>query len=292
MLNVREYHRANTVEEAVALLRRETPATAVVSGGTSLVGEAPEGVEAVVDIAPLGLDQIVLDQERNLLSLGALVTHQMLVEGAGDLARTPLFEILQTGARAMSGLNIRNRATLAGAIVTADGASPLVTCLLACDAELTVHTDEARTVPLSGFLSYRQRILGEGALITDIHLPIASPDIRFAYERVARTPRDYPIVCAVARCAIKDGILGSVKIAVGGVAATPTRLAGLEFGLEKKTLVETLDRELPPAIAALTPPGDWLGSAEYRREMAGVLVRRAVLRAAGRGDECNVKRET
>lgn len=282
MLNVREYHRVETIEEALALLRRKQPATALVSGGTSLVGDGPDEVEAVVDIAALGLDRITLDRERNVLVLGAAVTHQMLVEGAGDLPGTPLFDILRATAHAMSGLNIRNRATLAGAIVTADSASPLVTCLLACDAELTLHTDEARSVPLSGFLAYRERIMSEGALITDIRLPIATPDMRFAYERVARTPRDYPIVCVVARCAVKDGILGSVKIGVGGVAATPIRLTALEFGLEKKALADYLDRELPPAIAALTPPGDWLGSAEYRREMAGVLTRRAILRAASK----------
>ncbi len=280
MLNVKEYQRVETIEEALVLLRRKQPATAIVSGGASLVGDAPDSVEVVVDITALGLDQITLDCERNVLILGAAVTHQMLVEGAGDLPDTPLFDILRTTAHAMSGLNIRNRATLAGAIVTADSASPLVTALLACDAEITLHTDEARALPLSGFLAYRERIMSEGALISDIRLPIASADLRFAYERVARTPRDYPIVCVVVRCAVKDGILGSVKIAVGGVAATPIRLTGLEFGLEKKSLADFLERELAPAIAALNPPGDWLGSTEYRREMAGVLTRRAILRAA------------
>ncbi len=279
MLNIKEYHRVETIEEALALLRRKHPAAAIVSGGTALVGSAPEQIEAVIDIAALGLNQITLDRERNVLILGAAVTHQMLVEGAGDLPNTPLFDILRTTAHAMSGLNIRNRATLAGAIVTADSASPLVTALLACDAEITLHTDQARSLPLSGFLAYRERILSEDALISEIRLPVASPDLRFAYERVARTPRDYPIVCVVVRCAVKDGILGSVKIGVGGVAATPIRLTALEFGLEKKLLADFLERELGPAIAALNPPDDWLGSAAYRREMAGVLTRRAILRA-------------
>lgn len=280
MLNIREYHRVETIEEALALLRRRQPRTTLVSGGTALVGDTPDDVEAVVDIAGLGLDRIILDRERNALTLGAAVTHQMLVEGAGDLPDTPLFDILRVTARAMSALNIRNRATLGSAIVTADSASPLVTCLLACDAAITLHTDEARSVPLGGFLAYREQIMREGALITEVRLPIATPDMRFAYERVARTPRDYPIVCAVARCAVKDGIVGSVRIGVGGVAATPIRLTALEFGLEKKALADFLDRELPPAIAALNPPDDWLGSADYRREMAGVLTRQAILRAA------------
>ncbi|MCS7061924.1 MAG: FAD binding domain-containing protein [Anaerolineae bacterium] len=284
MLNVREYHRVSSIEEALELLRKQ-PAASLVSGGTALIGESPENIETVIDISALPLDQIALDREHNLLTLGANVTHQMLVEGAGDLPLTPMFEILCTTAHAMSGLNIRNRATLGGALATADSASPLVTALLACDAEVSVwtasaSTDKPRTLPLAGFLSYRAQILAEGALITHIRLPLADPAMRFAYDRVARTPRDYPIVCAVARCAMKDGIVGSVRIALGGVAATPIRLPALELGLEKKPLLDFLDRELLSAISALNPPSDWLGSAEYRREMAGVLARRAILRAA------------
>ncbi|MGQ9815016.1 MAG: FAD binding domain-containing protein [Candidatus Roseilinea sp.] len=228
----------------------------------------------------MSLDQISLDRERNVLTLGADVTHQMLMEGAGDLPDTPLFDILRTTAGVMSALTTPSQATLASAIVTADSASPLVTCLLACDAQLTVYADEPRSMPLGGFLAYRERIMDEGRRISEIRLPIASPDVRFAYESTAGAPDNYPVVCAVVRCAVKDGILGSVRIGLGGVAATPIRLTALEFGLEKKSLASFLDRELPPAIAALNPPSDWLGSAEYRREMAGLLTRRAILRAA------------
>lgn len=228
----------------------------------------------------MSLDQITFDRERNVLILGAAVTHQMLVEGAGDLPDTPLFDILRTTAQVMSGLAMPRQTTLAGAIVTADSASPLVTCLLACDAQLTVDADESRSVPLSGFLTYRERIMSAGALISDIRLPIASPDLRFAYESVAGGSQAYPVICAVVRCAVKDGIVGSIRIGVGGVASTPIRLTALEFGLEKKLLADFLDRELPPAIAALNPPDDRLGSAAYRREMAGLLTRQAILRAA------------
>lgn len=226
------------------------------------------------------LDHITLDAERNLLILGAAVTRQMLMEGAGDLPGTPLFHILRETAQAMPGSNTGEQATLAGAIATADNVSPLVTALLACDAEIALRTDEARIIPLSGFLSYRARIMREGALITDIRLPIASPDLRFAYEQAAPAPQAYPTVCVVVRCAVKDGILGSVRIGIGGAASTPIRLTALEFGLEKKSLAGFLERELPPAIAALNPPDDRLGSAEYRRRMAGALTRRAILRAA------------
>ena len=289
MLNLKEYHRPKDLTEAVALLQRKQPRTVVLNGGTWLVGEAPRDVEAVVDIADLGLNRILV--EGNLVRIGAAVTHQQLVES--EQLRTSALRVISETAQAMSGLNIRNRATIGGAIVTADAASPLVTALLACDAEVVIagakdktkQADDPRdfwkVLPLAGFLAYRRQILDEGTLITEVRMPLPSPDTRSHYARVARTPRDYPIVCAVAAFAMKDGIAGHVRIAVGGVAATPIRLSRLEFGLEKKRLADWLDGEMEAQMALLDPPGDWLGSAEYRKEMARVLVRRAILAVAG-----------
>ncbi len=289
MLNLKEYHRPKDLTEAVALLQRKQPRTVVLNGGTWLVGEAPRDVEAVVDIADLGLNRILV--EGNLVRIGAAVTHQQLVES--EQLRASALRVISETAQAMSGLNIRNRATIGGAIVTADAASPLVTALLACDAEVAIagakdktkQADDPRdfwkVLPLAGFLAYRRQILDEGTLITEVRMPLPSPDTRSHYARVARTPRDYPIVCAVAAFAMKDGIAGHVRIAIGGVAATPIRLSRLEFGLEKKRLADWLDGEMEAQMALLDPPGDWLGSAEYRKEMARVLVRRAILAVAG-----------
>jgi carbon-monoxide dehydrogenase medium subunit len=289
MLNLKEYHRPKDLTEAVALLQRKQPRTVVLNGGTWLVGEAPRDVEAVVDIADLGLNRILV--EGNLVRIGAAVTNQQLVES--EQLRTSALRVISETAQAMSGLNIRNRATIGGAIVTADAASPLVTALLACDAEVVIagakdktkQADDPRdfwkVLPLAGFLAYRRQILDEGTLITEVRMPLPSPDTRSHYARVARTPRDYPIVCAVAAFAMKDGIAGHVRIAIGGVAATPIRLSRLEFGLEKKRLADWLDGEMEAQMALLDPPGDWLGSAEYRKEMARVLVRRAILAVAG-----------
>ncbi len=289
MLNLKEYHRPKDLTEAVALLQRKQPRTVVLSGGTWLVGEAPRDVEAVVDIADLGLNRILV--EGNLVRIGAAVTHQQLVES--EQLRTSALRVISETAQAMSGLNIRNRATIGGAIVTADAASPLVTALLACDAEVVIAgakdktkqaddpSDFWKVLPLAGFLAYRRQILDEGTLITEVRMPLPSSDTRSHYARVARTPRDYPIVCAVAAFAMKDGIAGHVRVAVGGVAATPIRLSRLEFGLEKKRLADWLDGEMEAQMALLDPPGDWLGSAEYRKEMARVLVRRAILAVAG-----------
>lgn len=287
MLNLKEYHRPQGLMEAVELLKRAGIRTVVMGGGTWLNGEAPRDTEAVVDITGLGLNRIVI--EGNMLRIGAAATHQQLLESevVGKAAPSALHVIGET-AEAMSGLNIRNRATLAGAIVTADASSPLVTALLACDADVVVAgamdqskaqqspSDFFRVIPLAGFLAYRRQVLNEGTLITEVRLPIPTPDTKSSYQRVARTPKDYPIVCAVASFAMKDGIAGNVRVALGGVAPAPIRLTRFELGVEKKRLDEWFAGELNAAMELVQPQGDWLGSAEYRREMAHILVQRAV----------------
>ena len=272
-----EYHKPDGLQEALDLLRRDSPRTTILAGGTWLNAEGSHQIEAVVDIGNLGLDKVMRISSPPLLRLGATTTLQAAVE---ELREVPGLDIIAKAAHAMSALNLRNRTTVAGSIVTSDANSPLVVALLACDADLILQADEERTVKLSAFLDYRERILAEKVIIKAVQMPIPSLDTVGSYQRIGRTSRDYPIVCAVARCAVKDGIVGNLRVAVGGVAPTPIRLSALEFALEKKPVKLNLERALDEAVSTLTPQGDWLGSSEYRKEMARVLVQRAIFEAA------------
>jgi CO/xanthine dehydrogenase FAD-binding subunit len=287
MLNLKEYSRPNTLAEAMELLARKSPKTVALGGGTWLNGEGALGnlrdVEAVVDVAALGLNRIEAVMAEGLpptLRIGATATHQTLVEHAlTGLKSNSALRVIGEGAEAMSGLNIRNRATIAGAVCTADSSSPLVTALLACEADVILcdHELKQRSVALPAFLSYSQRVLAEGLLITEIRVPIPDDSTQARFEKVSRTPKDYPAVCVVAKSAINNGTVLGVRIAVGGVGATPIRLNALEFVLEQKPLAEFLDAKLATAITALNPPDDYLGSSDYRKEMARVLVRRVLM---------------
>jgi CO/xanthine dehydrogenase FAD-binding subunit len=290
MQNLKEYYRPDTVSEAMELLARKAPKTVVMGGGTWLNGEGALGylrdVEAVVDVAALGLNRIESVGEAGTglpptLRLGAAVTHQTLVEHelTGLKSNSPL-SVIGQAAEAMSGLNIRNRASIAGAVCTADSASPLVTALLACEAEVILSDRElkARSVALPAFLTYGQRVLADGLLITEIRLPIPTDDVHTHFEKIGRTPKDYPSLCVAAKLNQHNGVAQNLRVALGGVAATPIRLSELEFALTKKPLAEFLEAELNAAIATLNPPNDYLGSSDYRKEMARVLVRRAFIR--------------
>ncbi len=252
-----EVLRPRDVFEAVTLLKRPSPRAVVMGGGTWLMQQPNLAIDAVVDVSALGLDKSLV--EGNLLRLGAAMTHAALIEHSlvGAHADGAL-HIIGKGARYTPDA-WRARATLAGAIVTAQSASPLIVALLACDAEVVVAGARDRTkeiqsprdfwkvIPLAGFLSYGHRVLEEGTLITEVRLPIPSPDTRSAYVESEHDPA----LNLAAMFAIKDGIVGNVRVAVGGIAPKPQRLSRLEFGLERKKLSDWLDSELEAQLALL-----------------------------------------
>lgn len=290
LLNLREYHRPDSIEQAVALLRRGAPGTVALAGGTRLMAwpvmsfVERSDVEAVVDLQNLPLSYV--RAQGTTLHIGATTTLQ-------KLADTPDIQAFSSGvlveaAGAVDNRNIRHAATIGGTAASAGGENLLLTTLLALDAVLTVYAPGPsdtgpRQVPLIGFLNYRERLLREGALITEVSLPLLIGPLGAALASVARTPHDRPIVCVVARLELAEGIAANVRLVLGGVAPLPVRAYQAEQLLERKALSdERIAEAAERAVDGLDPPGDFRGSAEYRREMASVLARRALVMARSR----------
>ncbi len=258
-----EYHRPQTIDEAVALLQRPEPLTLPMGGGTVLNQPARRGAGApyaVVDLQALGLDQI--QSRGNLLELGAGVRLQALLEAAGPgAAGTPLGlpTGLQQALRLEGSYNLRQTATVAGSLVAATGRSPFATAMLALDAVVRLAPEDGEsTISLGDLLPLRSERL-RGRLITQISIPL---NVRLAYEQVARTPADQPIVCAV----VAAWPSGRTRVALGGFGPAPA----LAFDGSEAEGAEVAARD------AYSQAGDEWASAEYRQEIAGVLTRRLV----------------
>lgn len=248
---IREYHRPKTVEEALDLLARDGLVTLPMGGGTVLNRPSPEQL-AVVDLQDLGLDQV--EVKGQVLSLGATVTLASLE----DLPELP--EALRRVVRLEATYNLRQVATLAGTLLAADGRSPLATALLALDTALDVMRSgtAVEQVGLGEMLPQRGEKL-RGRLVTRLTVPL---NARLAYESVARTPADLPIVCAAA--AVWPS--GRTRLALGGFGTAPLlALDGPEPGGAEVA-----------ARSAYSDAGDEWASAEYRSEMAEVLARRCM----------------
>jgi putative selenate reductase FAD-binding subunit len=244
---IKEYHRPQTLEEALKLIAK--PDTLPLGGGT-LLSRPRLAPVAVVDLQALGLN--TLQTKGNTLEIGATVTLQQLLEHEN------IPEALKTALKLEAPLNLRNAATAAGTLVAADGRSTFATCLLALDAKVTVISDQSSVVSIGDFLPLRSENLA-GKLITGIEIPL---NAKLAFETVARTPADKPIVCA----ALAQWPSGRTRLSLGGYSKAP--LLALD-GTESEGF-ETAARN------TFHEANDEWASAEYRMDIAATLANRCM----------------
>jgi len=269
--NLRTYHRPKTLEEALRLVRE--PGTVPLGGGTHLLPSRDPAVEAVVDLSGLGLSYI--EDKPDRVAIGAMVPLQRLMEDPvlNDLTQGLVRPVVPLAASR----NLRGQATVGGMLARGEADHPLLVLLLALDASLTLWAPGRRTVSLESYLAYRGRLLAGGGLITELEIPRPPAGTGLGFAHVGRTPRDRPIVCAAAFLVAEGDLCWEARLALGGVGARPLRAPRAEQSLRGKELSpERLVQAAALAAEPLNPPGDFRGSGEYRREMAGVLARRAL----------------
>jgi CO/xanthine dehydrogenase FAD-binding subunit len=243
-----EYHRPQNLDAAVQLLQRPAPRTVPLGGGT-IVNQHRQGELAVVDLQALKLNQV--EFEGNTVKLGATVTLAKLIEIEGLPAG-----IAQAARKEVSN-NLRQMATLAGSLVSADGRSPLATAFLALDAQLTWLPGEIE-VYLGNWMPVRE-FSAPGLLIESIQIPT---HVRLVLESVARTPGDKPVVCA----AVASWPSGRTRVALGGYGKMPILVMD---GTES-------EGGEAAARAAYSQAEDAWASASFRQDIAGVLVARCL----------------
>jgi CO/xanthine dehydrogenase FAD-binding subunit len=258
-----EYHRPHNLDEALALLARPDIVTIPLAGGTAIDRTASAAL-ALVDLQALNLDGLA--KRGANLELGATLTLQRLLEyiEANNNTSLAAWAVLKRLIQLEATYNLRQVATTAGTLVAAGGRSPFATMLLALDARLTLLPGD-EMIGLGDLLPFRQERLS-GRLITRVSLPLKT---RLAYEYIARTPADQPIVCV----AVAIWPSGRVRIALGGYQS-------LESVKRSVPLLAFDGTEAEGAILAarnaFANAGDQWASAEYRQEMAGILTQRCL----------------
>jgi carbon-monoxide dehydrogenase medium subunit len=270
IIGLEEYYRPQALDEALRLLQHE--GTLPLAGGHHLTAVGRHAARAVVDLQALGLDN--LSVQGTHLHIGSMVRLQQLAESAQVGA------LLAEAAHHEGPLTYRNAVTIGGTIVTRDPVSCVLLSLLVLDAQVQMRrADGSITLHLDSLLDDPTAAL-KGGLIIDVSFPQSEGISGTAVTSVARTPRDRPIVAAVVRVDRQGDTCGDVRIALGGVADRPLRAYDAERRLAGRVFSERLAEEAAAAASAsLDPPSDFRGSGEYRREMAAVLVQRALLGA-------------
>lgn len=283
------YHSPTTLDEALYLKAKYGDDARAITGATDLLLEIERGVRkrsdgaapGVIDLTRIpGLAQIETREE--WIHLGPLVTHNqvvaspLIVEQGFPLARA----CWEVGAP-----QIRNRATVAGNIITASPANDTIAPLLALDAHVTLESEArgARTLPLAAFIrGFRQVDLAPDELLTGIAFPAldARTDgvfIKLGLRRAQAISVVNVAVIVTREETAPDAPVTHAAIALGAVAPVVVRATAAESFLVGKPLHKASIAEAARlAVTAATPIDDIRSSAAYRRAMVETLVARAL----------------
>lgn len=265
-----EYLRADSIEQAIEILSSNEDAK-LLAGGHSLLPLMRLRLarpSLLVDISRVrDLDHV--REEGDAVAIGALTTHH---EIATSEALQSLCPILSFAASEIGDPQVRHVGTIGGSVAHADPASDLPPVLLALGAEMVVRGPgrTVRSVPAASFfLGLFEPDLAPNEVLTEIRVPKLAGR-GWSYIKFHRRAQDWAIV-GVAAVAGSNG--SPAAVALANMADRPFRAAGVE---------EALAGGADPATAAsradegTSPPSDAFASAEYRRELAKVLVRRAL----------------
>lgn len=271
-----------SLDEALDWLQR--PNTRPVAGGTDLMVELDRGehreLETLVDLTRIpGLDRI--EQHDGTVTLGPSVTHNQVVahDSLADLARPLVQASWEVGSP-----QLRNRATVAGNIVTASPANDTLSALVALDAEVTLQsTGGTRTMPLTDFhLGVRSTALEPGELLTAITFPALTEHDRSLYLKLglrraqAISVVHLAIVCRMDGPGPEASVTGA-RLALGSVAPTIVRAAAAESMIIGSGLdPATIDAAATAAVEAVNPIDDLRATARYRNDLLAEMVTRAL----------------
>lgn len=282
------YHAPETLEDTLGLLAQYGEDAKILAGGQSLVPmmnfrlARPKNVVDINRVA--GLDYI--REENAILRIGAL-TRQRAVERS-ELARkrNPL---LVDASQYIGHAAIRNRGTVCGSLAHADPAAEWPALTMAMDATFVIHGPEGeRRVPAADFfISYFTTCLEPQEMLTEVCIPALPPKAGYSFLEVSRRYGDFALVgMAVWLTADATGVCTDCGIALTGVGPCPVRARNAERHLRGAKLGESLFESVAKGVSdELEPDFDIHASAEYRRRVAGVILRRGLTMAYKRMGE-------
>jgi len=280
-----EYFEPGTIEETVQILIRYGTRAKVLAGGVDLVpGMRRRRIQpqCVVSLQRIpGLDYIKRD-EADGLRIGAL-TSLYSIELSPAIQKD--YIVLYEAIHQIASIQVKTMGTAVGNLCVATPASDVASSLFVLGAKLRIASAAPeRIIPIENFyIGVNQTILQPGKIVREILLPIPAARTGGAFLKLARTATDVAKVNVAVTVIVTDNRCKEAKIALGSVAPTPMRARKAEETLKG----QKLEKRLIEAAAATageeaTPITDIRSTAEYRKETAQILVKRAIEKALDR----------
>lgn len=276
-----EYRTPRTLKEVHQELKEFGTDAKLIAGGTALVIMMKQRLVRPSCVISLRLVRGLsgIGVKDGGLRIGGLTTHREVETSSVVRRQVPL---LAETYRHVATIRVRNMATVGGGLAHADPNQDPPPTLIALGATLKASSaNGSRTIPLDGFFTdYYETVLKPDEIITEIFVPRLPPNSGSAFLKfLPRTADDYATVSAAAVVTLDRArkIFTDVRIALGSVGTTPIRAREAEAVLcGQPVKAEALREAAEKAKQIVDPVSDFRGSAAYKKEMAGVFVRRAL----------------
>ena len=274
------YAAPRSLDEALSILAERGPETCILAGGMVLVAALKQGslkARHILNIKRIGTPADPLF-ERDVLTLGALVCHRRVEDDARLGARLPALQALE---KSSASVQIRNHGTLVGNLCAAEPWTDLPCLMAAVGARLGIASAKHRRA-----VAAEDWAVGVGAtqrrpneLVERLEIPLPTGAEGFGHARLTlRQGLAPPVACAAARVGLAaDGQVAAARIFVGAIGPRPQRMARVEEMLAGGLASAVAARDIDAAVARdLETLTDTRCSTAYKKQVAGVLVRRAV----------------
>jgi aerobic carbon-monoxide dehydrogenase medium subunit len=279
-----EYRTPKNLKEVHSTLKEFGTDAKLIAGGTALVIMMRQRLvqpSCLVSLRSVrGLNGIEISDGG--IRIGGLATHREIETSPLIKRRLPL---LAETYHHVATVRVRNMATLGGGLAHADPNMDPPPTLIALGATVKASSaNGSRVIPIDGFFTdYYETVLNPDEIITEIFVPKLPSNSGAAYLKfLPRTADDYATVSAAAVLTLDKSkkLITDARIALGSVGTTPIRATAAEAVLRGQPLKQEAFVEAgEKAKEAVDPVSDFRGSAGYKKEMAGVFVRRALERA-------------
>jgi carbon-monoxide dehydrogenase medium subunit len=270
--------RPRSLAEASELLLKHGDDARPIAGGTTLVilmKQRAVHYPFLIDLQSVpGLDQIM--QEKDGIRIGAVVTHRAVEVSPAVRKSIP---VVSDAFGKVGNVRVRQTASVGGNLAHADYRLDPPPALLVLGAEVTAFGSKgSRRIPLKDFFrGMYETALEAGEILVDVKIPFMPEQSRAVYLKYsALSANDWPCLGVAALLANENGRCRELRLALGGVAATPVLIQGLEFVRGESLTGTVVDEVLRTVDAQISPFADLRGSEWYKRQVARVFVRRAI----------------
>ena len=273
------YQKVNTVSEALEVLSRDNKKSKILAGGTDLLVMIQENIispDEVIDIS--SIEELKgIEESSGRIRLGALVTHGRIADS--NLLREKAVPLVESCSEVGSP-QIRNLGTIGGNLVMASPSGDSLPALYVLGAEVILASKEGeRSIPIEDFLiGVKKSVIRPEELLVAVTFPGMRADDRGFFKKLGqRKALAISKVSISAIVSLRDGVVTSIRIALGAVATTVIRIPRTESFLVGQALtpevISEASRICSEESRAIT---DIRSTAGYRDEMAGLLLARGL----------------